>query len=119
MNNIYGFWISPDSTVYTVHDDYGHRDFIEKLLGHSVENTDDTANTLFDDGWIRIVNTNKSLMVDYNCLMSNQQLYTIERIEKQLQEQGYFHEQYILEYRNNHKFFENIKQLTNFMRSRI
>lgn len=119
MNNIYGFWISPQSEIHPIFDDFGHKKFIENLLKESVDATDSPENSLFDEGWIRIVNTNKSLMVNYKCITSRMQLKAIEEIENSLLREGYFHEQYILDYGYDYHFFDSLKGLLNRIKERL
>lgn len=119
MNNIYGFWISPNSEIHIIFDDFGHKAFIEKLLNKSIESLEECENSLFDDGWIRIVNTKQTLMVNYKCIMSNAQLKAIESIEEQLLKDGYFHNNYILDYGYDYHMFESIDKLLKRMRERL
>ena len=91
MIHIYGFWISPTSEIYTIFNDFGHKQFIESLLGKPIESICETESELFDEGWIRIVNTEKSFMVNYKCIMSRKQIQAIEAIEESLLKEGYFH----------------------------
>ena len=90
MIHIYGFWISPTSEIHTIFNDFGHKQFIESLLGKPIESICETESKLFDEGWIRIVNTEKSFMVNYKCIMSRKQIQAIEAIEESLLKEGYF-----------------------------
>ena len=120
MNHVYGFWISPESEIHPVFNDYGHKELMENILGKPLdEASDDTDNTLFDDGWIRIVNTDKSLMVNYRCITSNKQIRAIEKIENNLMDNGCFHEQYILDYGYDYHFFNSFKEMIARIRERL
>ena len=119
MIRIYGFWISPTSEIHTIFNDFGHKQFIESLLGKPIESICETESELFDEGWIRIVNTEKSFMVNYKCIMSRKQIQAIEAIEESLLKEGYFHEQYILDYGYDYHFFDSIKGLINRIKERL
>lgn len=115
----YGFWISPDAEIHTIMNDFGHKAFIEKLLGKSFESDDEADNTLLDDGWIRIVNTDQTLMVNYRCITSRKQLKAIEMIEEKLAIQGFEHLQYILDYGYDYHFFDEFKDMMKRIRQRL
>jgi hypothetical protein len=119
MKNIYGFWISPTSEVYTIFDDFGHKRFIEKLLGKQLDTEANEDTTLFDNGWIRIVNTDNSFMVNYRCITSNDQIKAIRKIEDKLANEGYFHKTFILDYGYDYHFFDSINGLINRIRERL
>lgn len=115
----YGFWISPTGEIHTIMDSYGHKQFIEKLLGHETDNSDDMDNSLFDDGWIRIVNTEHTFMVNYKCITSLKQLEAIKKIDEKMESCGVFHEQYILDYGYDYHFFDDLKQLIRRIKQRL
>ena len=119
MTNIYGFWISPEGTIHTVFNEFGHKEFIEKLLNKKVENEEEEENSLFDDGWIRIVNMRDSLMVNYRCITSNRQIHAIEKIENKLNEYGIFHTQFILDYGYDYHFFDTLEDMIRRIRERL
>lgn len=115
----YGFWISPKGEIHTILDAYGHKKFMEKYLGHEVQDTDDMDNTLFDDGWIRIVNTEHTFMVNYKCITCHKQLEAIKAIDKKMESDGIFHNQYILDYGYDYHFFDDLKQLLRRIKERL
>lgn len=115
----YGFWISPQAEIYTINNAFGHKKFIEQLLGKEFDSDIDADNVLFDDGWIRIVNTEQTLMVNYKCITCSQQLEAIKRIDKQLEKQGCYHLQYILDYGYDYHFFDNIDKMLRRIRQRL
>lgn len=119
MINIYGFWISPQGEIHTIFNDFGHKQFIESLLGKKIDNETCEEVSLFDEGWIRIVNTKKTLMVNYRCITCREQLSAIKLIENQLNCDGYFHEQYILDYGYDYHFFDSIDKLLRRIKERL
>lgn len=119
MINIYGFWISPQGEIHTIFDNFGHKKFIESLLGKKIDNEASEETSLFDDGWIRIVNTEQTLMVNYRCITCREQLSAIKLIENQLNRDGYFHKQYILDYGYDYHFFDSIDKLLRRIRERL
>jgi len=119
MINIYGFWISPNSEIHTIFNDFGHKAFIEKLLGKHIDTLEECENSLFDDGWIRIVNTKQTLMVNYKCIMSTSQIEAIKNIEEQLLDDGYLHNNYILDYGYDYHMFDSIDKLLKRIKERL
>lgn len=119
MNKIYGFWISPNGEIHTILDDFGHKKFIESLLNINADNEENLETNLFDEGWIRIVNTDKTFMVNYRCINCRKQLTAIKLIEKQLNCDGYFHENYILDYGYDYHFFDSIDKLLHRIKERL
>jgi len=118
MENIYGFWISPESEVHIVDTDYGHKQVMEKILGKPLDDDESKDLALFDEGWIRIVNTKKTFMVNYRCLTSSKQLSAIQDIEKSLENKGYIHEQYLLDCGYDYHFYDTLKELINTIKMR-
>jgi hypothetical protein len=116
--SIYGFWISPNAEVHTILTDFGHKEIIENILGRAITK-DEEEKALFDDGWIRIVNMEKTLMVNYRCICCSKQIEAIKKIEEQLTKDGYFHEQYILDYGYDYHFFDSIRSLTKRIKERL
>lgn len=115
----YGFWISPDAEIYTIMNSFGHKRFIEQLLGKEIDSDIDADNTLFDDGWIRIVNTEQTLMVNYRCITCSKQLDAIKLIESQLLKDGCYHTQYILDYGYDYHFFDTIGKMVRRIKERL
>lgn len=119
MKNPYGFWISPNADVHTIMDDYGHQKFIEKLLGKKFQSAEDADASLLDDGWIRIVNTDQTLMVNYKCITSSKQLQVLKAVEQKLEENGVFHTQFILDYGYDYHFFDSFEAMMKRIRQRL
>lgn len=119
MVNIYGFWISPNGEIHIIFNDFGHKQFMEQLLNKKIDSEVSEENSLFDEGWIRIVNTRQTLMVNYRCITSNKQLSAIKLIEEQLNKDGYFHNNYILDYGYDYHFFDSLDKLIRRIRERL
>ena len=110
-NKVYGFWISPDANIYPILNDFGHQVFMEKYLGKTFNTDEETIEETLNQGWIRIVNNPKYFMLDYRYIMNNKQLSSIKKIDEQLQEDGYFHSDYILSYGREYYNFSCVKDL--------
>lgn len=114
----YGFWITNDGTIHSIMNEFGHKKFIENLYNITFNSDEDATNFSLNNGWIRIVNGSKSFMVDYRYLMCKNQINSLKEIDNNLQENGFFHTDYILSYGRDYYFFENIKQLINRIKER-
>ena len=119
MVNIYGFWISPTGEIHTILDDFGHKKFMESLLNKQLDNEVSEETSLFDEGWIRIVNTKKTFMVNYRCITCRAQLTALKEVEQQLNKDGYFHESFILDYGYDYHFFDSLNSLLRRIRERL
>lgn len=116
--SIYGFWIDPNGTIYTITDNFGHKKFIENIMNESFDSDEDATEATLNDGWIRIVNGKTSLMVDYKYLMCSAQLKALDSIDLALMKSGYNHTDYILSYGRDYIFFDSIKKLIKRIRER-
>lgn len=115
--NIYGFWISPKGEIHTIINDFGHKEFMEKQLGFQISDENDCS--LFDDGWIRIVNGNQSFMVNYRCITSMIQLKAISKIEQRLKKDGYNHTSFILDYGYDYHIFNTFTEMMQRIKDRL
>ena len=116
--SIYGFWISPQGEIHTILNDFGHKKFAEQLFETTFDSDEDATDRTLNDGWIRVVNGSKAFMVDYRYLMTRNQLTAIKELDNKLQENGHFHENYILTYGRDYYIFDNVKQLINRIKDR-
>lgn len=118
MTQIYGYWVSPDGYKTLIQDRFGHRKFAEQILNTKIESEVNTVSLMLDKGWIRIVNGQKTLMLDYKYLYSINQLTCLYDIDKELMDNGYFHESYGLSYPYGYKVFVSWKQMINYMKQK-
>lgn len=114
----YGFWISPDNKIYTIMNDFGHKKFIENLLGETYDSDEDATTKTLELGWIRIVNGNQTLMVDYRYIQTREQLRLLKEINNQLKSDGYFHKDFILSYGYDYWNFDTFDKLINHIKNR-
>ena len=117
MNKIYGFWVDPNGKSYLIEDELGHKKFMEKFLNKKFNSEEEILNETLNNGWIRVVNK-KEFIVNYSYLMSRKQLTTLKNIDNILQENGYFHDHYYLEYRNQFYDCDSMKHLLNKIKER-
>lgn len=117
MNKIYGFWVDPNGKSYLIEDELGHKSFMEKFLNKNFDSEEETLNETLNNGWIRVVNK-KEFIVNYSYLMSRKQLTTLKNIDNILQENGYFHDHYYLEYKNQFYDCDSMKHLLNKIKER-
>jgi hypothetical protein len=117
--NIYGFWVSPDGDIYIVEEEYGHRKFLEQLLEEKVESSELATIKQLDKGWVRAVNMGGSLMIDYKYVATRKQFYSIMKLNDILQDNGYFHNKYIISTPHSYKFFDSFKEIIRFIRERL
>ena len=117
MNKIYGFWIDPKGNIYQINDEVGHKVFMEKYF-HKIFNSDeDVYNQTLNEGWIRIVNK-REFIVNYMYIICRNQLSSLKNIDNILQENGYFHDHYYLEYRNQFYDCDSMKHLIRKIKER-
>lgn len=116
---IYGYWISPTSDVHTVYDDFGHKDAMEEIIGRKIDNPEVLKEELFDNGWIRLVNNSRTLMVNYKHIVARNQIRVLEKVEKELEKFGYNHEKYILDYGYGYHFFDTMRDLLERVQERL
>lgn len=114
----YGFWISPTNEVFTIMNDFGHKQFIEKVLEKTFNSDEDATQQTLDLGWIRIVNGSSSLMIDYRYIQTKEQLKLLKELKNKLEENGYFHKDYILSYGYDYWNFDTFDKLINHIKNR-
>lgn len=114
----YGFWISPLGEIVTIMTDFNHRKIIEEILGKTFESDVDATEKTLEQGWIRIVNGNNSLMVDYRYIQTKHQLKVLSELNDKLETDGYFHKDFILSYGYDYWCFNSFKELLNHIKSR-
>ena len=108
---IYGFWISPEGDIHPILDDFGHQVFMERYFDKTFESEEETIEETLNQGWIRVVNKTDYFMLDYRYIMNSKQLTAIKKIDDKLQEDGYFHKDYILSYGREFYMFNDVKDL--------
>lgn len=117
-NKLYGFWIEPNGIIHTIMGMFCHKEFIERTLNKHYDSYEEATTDTLDNGWIRVVNGDKSLMVDYRYIMSNNQLKALKSIEEQMLQNGYQHKDFILTYGLEYYIFDSMKDLINRIKVR-
>lgn len=117
MKKIYGFWISPSGDSYPIEDEMGHKNFMEKFLNKKFNSEEETLNETLNNGWIRVVNK-KEFIVNYSYLMCRKQLTSLKNVDILLQNEGYFHDHYYLEYKNQFYDCDSMKHLIGKIKER-
>ena len=98
--------------------DFGHKKFIENLFGETYDSDEDATTKTLELGWIRIVNGNQTLMVDYRYIQTREQLRLLKEINNQLESDGYFHKDFILSYGYDFWNFDTFDKLINHIKNR-
>ena len=117
MNKIYGFWIDPNGESYQIDNEFGHKVFMENFFHKTFKSDEDVYNQTLNKGWIRVVNK-KEFIVNYSYLMCKKQLTTLKNIDILLQNEGYFHDHYYLEYKNQFYDCDSMKHLIGKIKER-
>ena len=116
---IYGFWVSPDGVIYTIENDFGHKKLIEELLKEQFDSDESAVSKSLDDGWVRIVNMNKTYMIDYKYVCSTKQLNALKEVNDIMENNGYFHDNYSVSCYSSYKIFNSFKEMMRYIRERI
>lgn len=116
---IYGFWVSPNGDIYTIENDFGHKKIIEEILKEQFDSNESAVDKSLDEGWVRIVNMNKTYMIDYKYVCSTKQLNALKTVNDIMENNGYFHEHYGVSCYSSYKIFDSFKEMIRYIRERI
>lgn len=117
-SNVYGFWIDPSCNVIPILNAFEHIK-IAKQLYENCGNDEQLMINMLNDGWIRIINTKQSFMVDYRCILTRRHLSVIKEVVNKLEEDGIFHTSFILTYGSDYHFFDTINDLIRRIKQRL